>query len=750
MGALPVFSPQNGKWIDFDIQANNRSECEVIELYRGGSLMLDRDRLLAMMQEKVYKPMTEEELVAALAADVKEEQPWREMIAELEKEGLIIKTRYDRYGLPEKMNLAVGRLQGNAKGFAFLIVPGRTEDVFISASNLNGALHGDKVIVRLLPKVEGKKDEGEVIRVLERVNEKVVGRFEGGEHVGFCTPDDRRLGADIVIARGQTKGAETGDKVVVKITNYPEGRHSATGVVEEVLGKVGDPGVDVLAVVHQYGLSQDFPETVKAVVSRMKLEVTEEDIKGRKDLRDIQIVTIDGPDAKDLDDAISVEKLDNGNYRLGVHIADVGHYVKEGSALDKEAFERGTSVYLLDRVIPMLPKDLSNGICSLNPRVDRLTLTVFMDVTPAGDVVNNEVHESVIHSKERMTYGEVNRLLEGEGGELVERYADVLGLFQRMKELRDILVNKREQRGAIDFDVNEAKIKLDEEGRVVDIIPRKKTLADSIIEEFMVLANETVAERFHWMEWPFLYRVHEEPMVQKVMDLNHFLGAFGARIKAKQDQVHPKSFQAVMKQMEGKREERLIHRVLLRSMMRARYSPDCLGHFGLAAKFYSHFTSPIRRYPDLVIHRIIKEYLHKKQISDERKANLAVFVDRAAVQSSDREQVATEAERMVTDMKKVEYMLGKEGEVFDAIISGVTNFGLFAELDNTVEGLIHISNLADDYYQYDADSYCLIGRRTKHRFRLGDPVRVKVAKVDLDERKIDFELAVEWAEGEGE
>lgn len=708
--------------------------------------MLDRDKLLAMMLEKVYKPLAEEELVAALAADVEEEQPWREMIAELEKEGAIIKTRYGRYGLPEKMNLAVGRLQGNAKGFAFLIVPGRTEDVFISASNLGGALHGDKVVVRLLPKVDGKKDEGEVIRILERVNERVVGRFEGGEHVGFCTPDDRRLGTDIVIARGQTKGAETGDKVVVRITHYPEGRHSATGIVEEVLGKVGDPGVDVLAVVHQYGLAQEFPEAVRSQVSRMQLEVTDEDIKGRKDLRGMQIVTIDGPDAKDLDDAISVEKLENGNYRLGVHIADVGHYVKEGSPLDKEAFERGTSVYLLDRVIPMLPKDLSNGICSLNPRVDRLTLSVFMDVTPDGTMVSNEIHESVIHSNERMTYGEVNRLLEGEGGELAERYADEMQLFQRMKELRDILVDKREQRGAIDFDVNEAKIKLDENGRVVDIIPRSKTLADSIIEEFMVLANETVAERFHWMEWPFLYRVHEEPMLQKVIDLNHFLGAFGARIKAKQDQVHPKSFQAVMKQMEGKREERLIHRVLLRSMMRARYSPDCLGHFGLAAQFYSHFTSPIRRYPDLVIHRIIKEYLHKKQLSDERKASLAVFVDRAAIQSSDREQVATEAERMVTDIKKVEFMMGKEGEIYDAIISGVTNFGLFAELDNTVEGLIHISSLADDYYQYDADSYSLIGKRTKHRFRLGDPVRVKVVKVDLDERKIDFELAVEWAE----
>lgn len=705
--------------------------------------MIERAKLLDLMRERVYKPMTEDELVTVLSADVAEEQPWREMIEALEQEGAIIKTRYHRYGLPELMNLAVGRVRGNAKGFAFLQVVGREEDIYLSADNLNGAMNGDKVVVRLAERREGKKDEGEVIRIMERANQIVVGRFEGGEHIGFCVPDDRRLGQDVVISHGGTKGAQSGDKIVVRITQYPEGHHAATGVVEEVLGRVGDPGVDVLAVIHQFSLSQEFPDEVKQQVAAMRLELAAEDLRGRTDLRDLPIVTIDGPDAKDLDDAISVERLPNGHYRLGVHIADVGHYVRPGSPLDREAFQRGTSVYLLDRVLPMLPKDLSNGICSLNPRTDRLTLTVMMEIAGDGRVVKDEVLESVIYSHERMTYGEVNRLLSGEGGELAERYRDQLEHFHLMKELRDILVQKRAKRGAIDFEVSEAKVILDEDGRVQDIIPRSKTLADSIIEEFMVAANEAVAERFHWMEAPFVYRVHEEPRLEKVMELNQFLGAFGLRIKAKADNIHPKSFQAVLEQINGKREERLIHRVLLRSMMRARYSPDCLGHFGLAAKYYCHFTSPIRRYPDLVIHRVIKELLRKQNLSEERRTELTSFVDSAALQSSEREQVATEAERTVVDMKKVEFMQGKEGQVFDAIISGVTSFGFFAELDNTVEGLVHVSSLSDDYYQFDETAYALIGKRTKRRFRLGDPIQIKVAKVNLDERKIDFELAVD-------
>lgn len=704
--------------------------------------MVERQQLLALMREKMYKPLTEAELIQTLDLDDEEAIDLREMLSQLEREGVIIRTRYGRFGLPEKMNLVVGRLQGNERGYAFLVSTDRQQDVYIASSNLSGAMHGDRVIARLLPRSEGKRDEGEVIRILERANHRIVGRFEGGEHVGFCRPDERRIGQDIVIVPGETKGAQTGDRIVVRITQFPDGRRQlATGVVEEVLGRTGDPGVDVLAVMRQYDLPDEFPPEVKQEVAKMKLEVGPEDIEGRLDLRDVPTITIDGADAKDLDDAISLVKLENGNYQLGVHIADVGHYVRPGSEVDKEAFRRGTSVYLLDRVLPMLPFDLSNGICSLTAGVDRLTLSVIMEIDREGNLVQHEIVESVIHSHARMTYDEVNRILVGEDPELRERYRDLLQQLQWMKELRGILAEKRAARGAIDFEIQEAKIILDEEGRVKDIVPRNPTLADSIIEEFMVRANETIAETYYRLEMPFVYRVHEEPKTSKVSELNSFLGAFGLRIKAKPEEIHPKSFQAVLAQVEGRPEQRLIHRVLLRSMMRARYTPQCLGHFGLALKYYCHFTSPIRRYPDLVIHRIIKENLRKKHLDDKRRAELAAFVERAAIQSSAREQVATDAERAVVDIKKTEFMLGKEGEIYDAIISGVTNFGFFAELDNTVEGLVHVSSLDDDYYQYDEESYSLIGQRTKRRFRLGDRVRVQVVNVDLEERRIDFELA---------
>ncbi|HBK84482.1 MAG TPA: ribonuclease R, partial [Firmicutes bacterium] len=484
----------------------------------GGVLsMVERDKLLAMMREKVYLPLTEAELVQELGLSGDMAEQFKELITSLEQEGVVVRTRYGRLGLPEMMNLVVGRLQGNAKGFAFLVAPNRPQDVYIAASNLSGAMHGDRVIARLLPNSQGKKDEGEVIRILERVNHRIVGRFEGGEHVGFCRPDERRIGQDIVISHGATKGAQTGDRIVVRIIHFPDGKqHLATGEVEEVLGRMGDPGVDVLAVMRQYDLPHEFPDEVKEQVAKMQLEVGPEDVKGRLDLRELPTITIDGPDAKDLDDAISVERLASGNYRLGVHIADVGHYVRPGTPLDREAFARGTSIYLLDRVLPMLPADLSNGVCSLTPGVDRLTLSVMMEIDDAGNLVQHELAESVIHSHERMTYDVVNQLLEGEDAELSERYRDQLDQLNLMRELHDILVRKRDGRGAIDFEVQEAKIILDDEGRVTDIVARQDTLADSIIEEFMVRANETVAESYYWLELPFIYRVHEEPKPAKV------------------------------------------------------------------------------------------------------------------------------------------------------------------------------------------------------------------------------------------
>lgn len=706
---------------------------------------VDRDKLVALMRQRIYKPMTEVELVEALSESHAEEAPWRDLISELEREGIIIKTRYHRYGLPEQMNLVVGRLQMQSSGFAF-VVPDRKSgipDVYVSSNALGGALHRDKVIVRIItPATRDRKAEGEVIRILERVNETLVGRFEGfsGE-IGFVQPDEKRIQHDIYIPKGKTKDAKAGEKVVVKITRWPVKRHPPEGEVVEVLGEVGDPRVEITAVARQLGLPGEFTEEVRSAVSKLTLEVTQQDIAGRKDFRNRKIVTIDGADAKDLDDAVEVDVLPNGNYRLGVHIADVGHYVREGSPIDREALHRGTSIYLLDRVIPMLPKELSNGICSLNPRVERLAMSLVMEINRAGDVVSHELSESVIKTTERMTYDEVNRILVDKEPAVLERYADQVEHFKLMAELRDILFKRRENRGAIEFELAEAKIVLNEAGKVEDIYPRTKTLADSIIEEFMLVANETIAEYFYWQEVPFVYRVHEEPSLEKIGELNIFLHNFDLHIKAKADNIHPKAFQQVMKALDEKPEARLINRVLLRSMMRARYSPDCLGHFGLAARYYCHFTSPIRRYPDLVIHRIMKEVIHNGKLTDKRVAQLAALVDHASSRSSEREQLATEAERAVNSIKKSEFMADKIGQEFDGIISGVIAYGFFVELPNTVEGMVHVSALDDDYYDFDREAYALLGRRTKKRYRLGDPVRVRVEKVNTEDHLVSFVLA---------
>ena len=708
-------------------------------------MSINRSTLIELMQQKVYKPLPEDELLDLLAKKPRDKDSWRELVAEMEREGLVIRTRYGKLGLPEKMNLVVGRLQAQAQGYGF-VVPAKgsgVSDVYIPAHAMEGAMHRDTVVARLVSK-PGKdtRSEGEIIRILTRANETLVGRFEGvrGEG-GFVAPDEKRIALDILIPKGKTGGADGGDKVVVRITKWPVRRLPPEGEVTEVLGQAGGPGVDISAVTRQFNLPQEFPRQVIAEVSKMSLEVTEADRANRRDLRDVSMVTIDGADAKDLDDAVSVEKLENGKYRLGVHIADVAHYVKASSALDKEALERGTSIYLLDRVIPMLPPELSNGICSLNPRVERLALSIFMEIDSSGTVLKHDIVESVIRTNERMTYTEVNSILSDRDPELLKRYADQVEHFEIMAELRNILLRKREARGAVDFELSEAKIILDSEGRVLDIVPRKKTLTDSIIEEFMLAANETIAEHFHWMEVPFVYRVHEDPSLDKVSDLNIFLNNFSLRIKASADNLHPKAFQKVLKEVADKPEERLIHRILLRTMMRARYSPECLGHFGLAAKYYSHFTSPIRRYPDLVIHRIIKMLLHGGKLTQEQTAELTSFVDLASARSSEREQLATEAERAVESIKKAQFMMDKVDQEFDGMISGVIAYGFFVELDNTVEGMVHVSTLDDDYYDYDPDSYSLLGRRTKKRFRLGDTVRIRVAKVNVEESTIDFALA---------
>ncbi len=697
------------------------------------------ERILAYMQKAAYKPLTAEELMRDMGGDNPDE--FFKVLYGMEQAGQIICTRRMRYGLPEKLNLIVGKLQGHQAGYGFLIPdrPGR-EDVFIGADNMNGAMHGDRVIARFIGMTRrGMREEGEIIRILQRGSEKIVGTFEQDKQHGFVVPDEKRVAQDVFILKGMELGAKTGDKVVVEITRWPEKRRNAEGKVQEIIGRKGEPGIDIESIIWKFSLPREFPGDVQQEVKKIGAEVAAADIAGREDLRDLLMVTIDGEDAQDLDDAVSLETLSNGNYLLGVHIADVSHYVTYGSALDKEAYQRATSVYLVDRAIPMLPKELSNGICSLNPRVDRLTQSVFMEIDADGKVLNNRVAETVIKTSERMTYNNVKKILVDQDPELRQRYDYLLATFENMEKLCLILRKRRLDRGAIDFDFPEVKVKLDEQGRPVAIVKQERTIADQIIEEFMLVANETVAERYFWLEVPFLYRVHEEPDEEKLTNLNIFLANFGLGIKGMK-KIRPRALQDIVNRVNGRPEQRVVNTILLRSMKQAKYSEENLGHFGLAAKFYTHFTSPIRRYPDLVIHRIMKEIIRQGSLSDKRRAKLVKFLPDAAVQSSERERLAMEAERDSVDLKKVEFMQDKVGQEFDAIISSVTPFGMFVELDNLVEGLIHVTTMHDDFYEFVENQHSLVGRHTRQIFRIGQQVRVELVRVNIDERQLDFEL----------
>ncbi|NLY43681.1 MAG: ribonuclease R [Clostridiaceae bacterium] len=708
--------------------------------------MTRKEKILAFMREDAYKPLLLNELITVLDVPKEDMDEFNKILNELEEEGSIIKTKKGRYGVPERMGLVVGRFQGNERGFGFVIPDDETiADVFIPLEEVNGAMHNDRVIARFTRAiVEGRRAEGEIIRILKRANDTVVGTFESSKYFGFVVPDDRRLSQDIFIPRDEFNGAVTGQKVVVKILRWPEARRNPEGKIIEVLGYKDDPGTDVLSIMHQYNLSEEFPEDVLKQAEQIPSVVEESEIKRRRDLRHLNIITIDGEDAKDLDDAVSIERLENGYYRLGVHIADVSHYVKEKTPLDREAFKRGTSVYLVDRVIPMLPKKLSNGICSLNPQVDRLTLSVMMDIDDKGRVVNYDIFDSVIKTKARMTYGDVTRILEDEDPELMEKYSDLVDDLRLMKELALILRDKRMERGSIDFDFPEAKIILDEKGKPIDVKKYEITISNRIIEEFMLVCNETVAEHMYWTGVPFVYRVHEDPDPEKIESFNLLIYNLGYHLKGIA-KIHPKSLQQLLNKIKGKKEERIISTVMLRSLMKAKYSHENLGHFGLAAKYYCHFTSPIRRYPDLVIHRIIKESI-SKGISSRREEFLKSFVQEAAKHSSEREIAAQEAERETENLKKVEFMKDKIGEVFEGVISGVTSFGMFVELDNTVEGLIRISSLEDDYYIYDEKHYSLIGENKKRIFKIGDEVKVRLVRADLPTRQLDFILEEEGTE----
>lgn len=696
------------------------------------------EKIIELMKEEVYRPLSAEELYKAL--NLKDRNEFLVQLEQLEQEGKVIKTRKLKYGLPEKMNLAVGRLQGHPHGFGFLIqdTPG-LPDIFISADNMNGAMHNDRIVARLTGRSwDGPRQEGEIIRILTRANEQIVGTLERGRKFSFVTPDEKRISTDIFIPNDQCKDAATGDKVVVEITEWPMRRRNPEGRVAQIIGHKGEPGTDIKSIIWKYGLPQSFPKPVMREVGQIPMEVTEEQMQGRRDLRNLQMVTIDGEDAKDLDDAVSLEILDNGHFHLGVHIADVGSYVPMGSALDKEAFKRGTSVYLVDRVIPMLPPELSNGICSLNPKVNRLAMSVFMEIDHRGQVVHYDMCESVININERMTYTKVRKILVDKDPELIEQYGYLLDMFNQMEQLRQVLKTRRNVRGAIDFDFPEVKVKLDEAGKPIAIVKQERSIADQIIEEFMLVTNETVAKHFYELEVPFVYRIHEKPDGEKLSNLNRFLFSFGLSLKG--NNVHPGSFQDVLNKVTGRPEERVISTVMLRTMKLAKYSNLNEGHFGLAAKYYSHFTSPIRRYPDLVIHRIMKETLAKGRMAVKQMDKLAAFTKDASLVSSDRERVATEAERESVDLKKVEFMMDKVGETYEAIISSVTSFGMFVELDNLVEGLVHVTTMSDDFYEYDEVKLSLTGRHTKRTFRIGDTVKVKLEKVNVEERQLDFEL----------
>ena len=703
-----------------------------------------KERILAYMESEGYVPIKRRDMRAMLSVPQEDREKFESLINKLIAEGRVFETKKGKLASPKDLQMATGTFIGHARGFGFVTPDAGGEDIFIPASETMGAMQKDRVLYKMLHKAEkGKKADGVIVRILERGQQRIVGTFEAGSKgYGFVVADDKKIAKDIFISRENTKGAVTGHKVVVEITDYGEDRRNPEGKVIEILGHINDPGVDILSVIRRYELAVEFPEEVYAEIEHLGTEVAEADKKGREDLRDLLTITIDGADAKDLDDAVSLKRLGNGNFELGVHIADVSHYVRENTALDKEAYARGTSVYLVDRVIPMLPHKLSNGICSLNPHVDRLALSCLMEVNGRGEVVSHRILESVINSDYRMTYTAVREILEDGTPALLEQYAEILPMLEDMEELRQILGEKRRKRGSVNFDLPESKIILDENGKPIDIKPYEKSIATNMIEEFMLVCNETIAENSFWQEMPFMYRSHQEPDEDKLEKMEQFLRGFGYYLRKKDGEIHPRELQKVLQKAEETDEERIITRMVLRSMMQARYTAENGGHFGLAAKYYCHFTSPIRRYPDLEIHRMIKKMLHG-ELDEKASAYYRRKMPDWAKHCSKQERVAEDAERDTDALKKVEFMEDKVGQIYEGIISGVTNWGIYVELPNTIEGMVALSQMDDDYYEFDEKKMLVFGKRTKKSYRLGDKVVVSVAKVDRMMGTIDFAFAEE-------
>ena len=701
-----------------------------------------REKILEIIGSEEYRPMTMDQFQQELSAYDSED--FKEMVKEmvaLEESGEVYRTKKDKYMKMSETDLIKGKLSLHKRGFGFLR-PEDTEleDIFIPPNAINGAFDGDIVLVEVQKHSQGDNQEGEVTTILTRGTTRVVGEYRASKNFGFVVPDSKKVVDDIFIPKNQNLGAVDGHKVLVEITKYREEESNPEGHVIQILGHKNDPGVDILSIIFQHGIEIEFPDEVMKAAEAAPDTISKDELEGRTDLRDEFTITIDGADAKDLDDAISVKKLDNGNHELIVSIADVSYYVEEDSPLDKEAYERGTSVYLVDRVIPMIPHRLSNGICSLNPDVDRLTMSCRMEIDAAGKVVNHDIFQSVIHSDRRMTYDAVNRMLDSGDEALIAEYSDVYPMLQEAEALAKILRGRRERRGAIDFDFNEAQVIVEADGTPADVVLRTRSVGERMIEEFMLAANETVAEHFHWMEVPFLYRVHEDPKEEKLRQFFEFVTNFGIIVKGKGNEIHPRALQEIIEEVEGRPEEMVISTLMLRSMQQARYAEDNLGHFGLSAEYYTHFTSPIRRYPDLVVHRLIRKYLIEGKTDRKTINEVDAELPDIAEHTSNRERRAQEAERDTDDLKKAEYMIQHVGETYEGVISGVMNFGMFVELPNTIEGLVHVSYMTDDHYQYQERHMALIGDRTGTVYRIGDPVEVEVLSVNLEERLIDFKV----------
>lgn len=702
----------------------------------------DRKKMIyAFVCDELYVPMKAKELAIMLRVDKEQRGELQQVLDALVEEGKLELTKKGKY-IKSSEAFTTGVYTGNSRGFGFVTIEGEEEDIFIPEENTNGAMHMDTVQVQVSPNKTGKRREGTIVKVVSHGMNQIVGTYQSSKNFGFVIPDNQKLVQDIFIPIERSKGAVTGHKVVAEITNYGiPNKKKPEGKVVEIIGHINDPGTDIMSIVRGFDLPVEFPEKLMKQVENVAKEVSTADMAGRMDIRDWQMVTIDGEEAKDLDDAVSLT-AEGDTYVLGVHIADVSNYVQENSALDVEALDRGTSVYLVDRVIPMLPHKLSNGICSLNAGENRLALSCIMVIDRKGNVVDHKIAETVIHVDRRMTYTAVKKILEDHDEVETKEYEELVPLFERMQELASILRKKRMSRGSIDFDFPETKIRLDEKGKPIEIKPYERNVATKIIEDFMLIANETVAQDYFWQEIPFVYRTHDNPDEEKIRKLATLINNFGYSLHIGQDEVHPKELQKLLMKIDGTAEEALISRLTLRSMKQAKYTTDNTGHFGLATSYYCHFTSPIRRYPDLQIHRIIKETLRGK-MSGKRIDHYDKILPEVAKHSSEMERRADEAERETDKLKKAEYMESHLDEIFEGVISSVTKWGLYVELPNTVEGLVHVTALRDDYYHYQEDTYELIGEATNKHYKLGQQVFVRVTDVDRLLRTIDFELVDE-------